>query len=111
MIFPDAGDEPRHPSQLYEAGLEGLVVFLYIQHRFWRNRVAKDRPGQLAGEFLIGYSVARFVCEFFREPDDVLITGLSKGQFYSIGLVALGVVFIVLARARAGRETMEGSGN
>ncbi|MBT4225627.1 MAG: prolipoprotein diacylglyceryl transferase [Opitutae bacterium] len=111
VIFPEAPGQPRHPSQLYEAGLEGLVMFLYVQHRFWRNRVAQDRPGHLAGEFLIGYSVARIFCEQFREPDDVLIAGVSKGQFYSIGLVAMGIVLIVLSRSKAARNEAAKSGD
>ena len=111
VIFPEASGEPRHPSQIYEAGLEGLVLFLYVQHRIWRNRVAQDRPGHLAGEFLIGYSVARIFCEQFREPDDVLIAGVSKGQFYSIGLVAMGIVLIVLSRSKAARNEAAKSGD
>jgi phosphatidylglycerol:prolipoprotein diacylglycerol transferase len=107
VIFSDsgAGVQPRHPSQLYEAGLEGLVVFLYIQHRFWQNRVAQEHPGQLAGEFFIAYSIARIICEQFREPDDVLIAGISKGQFYSLGLVAFGVILIMLARIHTARTS------
>ena len=104
VVFPSGGSQPRHPSQLYEAGLEGLAVFLYVQHRFWRNRVAQETPGQLAGEFLITYSVARIICEMFREPDDVLVAGISKGQFYSLGLIVAGVAFVVLARGRASRS-------
>ncbi len=105
VVFPPAGPQPRHPSQLYEAALEGLFVLLYVQHRFWRNRVAQDCPGQLTGEFLIAYSAARIFCELFREPDDVLVAGISKGQFYSLGLAAAGVAFIVVARSRAARST------
>ena len=104
VVFPSGGSQPRHPSQLYEAGLEGLAVFLYVQHRFWRNRVAQEAPGQLAGEFLITYSVARIICEMFREPDDALVAGISKGQFYSLGLIVAGVAFVVLARGRASRS-------
>ena len=107
IIFPDpqAGPEPRHPSQLYEAGLEGLLLFLYVQHRFWRDRLVQKAPGQLVGEMLILYSIARIFCEKFREPDfgEDLVLGLSKGQFYSFGLIAGGIVLIVLARGRAGR--------
>jgi phosphatidylglycerol:prolipoprotein diacylglycerol transferase len=110
-IIVSVGPVGRHPSQLYEAGLEGLVMFLYVQHRFWRNRVARDRPGHLAGEFLIGYSIARIFCEQFREPDDVLIAGVSKGQFYSLGLVAMGIVLIVLSRSKAARNEAVKSGD
>jgi phosphatidylglycerol:prolipoprotein diacylglycerol transferase len=65
----------------------------------------------LAGEFLIGYSIARIFCEQFREPDDALIAGVSKGQFYSLGLVAMGIVLIVLSRSKAARNEAAKSGD
>lgn len=108
VIFPGAQDgQPRHPSQLYEAGLEGLLLFAYVQFRFWCTKVAKEAPGQLAGEMLVTYSLGRIICEQFREPDagEDLVLGLSKGQFYSLGLIAGGVALIVLARSRAARKT------
>ena len=97
---------PRHPSQLYEAALEGAVLLAYLQHRIWRNKVVQETPGQLSGEFLIAYAIARIFCEHFREPDaDVtLILGLSRGTFYSIFLVLAGVVFIVVSRQLAARK-------
>ena len=108
VIFPDpqAGNLPRHPSQLYEAGLEGLLLFLYVQHRFWRDKLVQKAPGQLVGEMLILYSIARIFCENFREPDfgEELVIGLSKGQIYSFGLIAAGVILTVLARSRAARK-------
>lgn len=85
---------PRHPSQLYEAGLEGLALFIYIQVRFWKSN-AQLRKGQLTGEFLLGYAIARILSEMFREPDAALILGMSRGIFYSIFLALLGVGFIV----------------
>ncbi|HTL66331.1 MAG TPA: prolipoprotein diacylglyceryl transferase [Lacunisphaera sp.] len=91
---------PRHPSQLYEAGLEGLLLFLFMQWRFWRSDVARVRPGRLAGEFLVAYAVARAIGELFREPDAALILGLSRGTFYSIFLVVAGSALIVLAPRR-----------
>jgi len=87
----------RHPSQLYEAGLEGLVLFIYLQYRFWKTPVVKRSPGQLTGEFFIGYAIARIVSEVFREPDAGLILGMSRGTFYSIFLIAIGIGFIVYA--------------
>jgi phosphatidylglycerol:prolipoprotein diacylglycerol transferase len=98
VIFPRSEDPgtplhlilPRHPSQLYEALLEGAVLFAYMQHRFWRSDVVRDRPGRLTGEFLIGYALARAAGEMFREPDASLILGLSRGTFYSLFLVAAG---------------------
>ncbi len=95
--------EPRHPSQLYEAGLEGLAIFIYLQIRFWKSSVTRVTPGQLAGEFLIAYAAARIFCEFFREPDADLILGMSRGIFYSIFLLAGGAAVIVIARRRASR--------
>ncbi len=91
---------PRHPSQLYEAGLEGLALFIYIQVRFWKGTAARLHPGQLTGEFLIGYSIARIFSEFFREPDADLILGMTRGIFFSLFLVLAGVVFILYARRR-----------
>lgn len=105
VIFPDneldrglAQALPRHPSQLYQAALEGAVLLGYIQWRFWRSKVARTRPGQLTGEFLIAYAVVRMIGELFREPDASLLFGLSRGTFYSIFLILAGAGFIVRAR-------------
>lgn len=89
---------PRHPSQLYEAALEGALLFAYTQWRFWRSDVVKAKPGRLAGEFLIAYALARAIGEIFREPDAALILGLSRGTFYSIFLVGAGVALIAYPR-------------
>lgn len=104
VIFPLSAPEgtpvsqiaPRHPSQLYEAGLEGLFLLALMQWRFWRTDVARRRPGRLAGEFLIAYAVVRAIGEIFREPDVgiTLICGLSRGTFYSAFLIAAGAVLI-----------------
>lgn len=112
MIFPDSGRagvpvemiEPRHPSQLYQAGLEGFLLFGYIQWRFWRSDILQ-RPGQLCGEFLIGYALMRSLGEVFREPDATLILGLSRGTFYSLFLLAVGIGLLVrgLAISRKGK--------
>lgn len=85
----------RHPSQLYEAFLEGLVLLVYLQARFWRSDIVQKRPGQLAGEFLVGYGLARIFCEFFREPDATLIFGISRGTFYSILLILAGALLLI----------------
>ena len=108
VIFPDSpavynretlsfGPEPRHPSQLYEAALEGLLLFAYMQWRFWRKR---PPSGQIGGEFLIGYAVVRIIGELFREPDASLLLGLSRGQFYSIFLLIGGAIVILAARGK-----------
>lgn len=106
VIFPDsappgtpAGEiAPRHPSQLYEAALEGLLLLLYTQWRAWRTDVMRDHPGRLGGEFLVLYAVVRVFAEMFREPDASLVLGLSRGTFYSIFLAVAGVAIVVHAR-------------
>jgi phosphatidylglycerol:prolipoprotein diacylglycerol transferase len=88
---------PRHPSQLYEAALEGALLFAYLQWRFWKSAVVRTRPGRLSGEFFVGYALVRIFCEIFREPDEgvSLILGLSRGTFYSLFLIAIGAVLIL----------------
>jgi phosphatidylglycerol:prolipoprotein diacylglycerol transferase len=102
VIFPKAPDfalgMARHPSQLYAAISEGLIPFIYIQWRFWRSLITNKYPGQLAGEFLILYSIARIFNELFREPDATLLFGISRGQFYSIFLLIGGVFIVYWAR-------------
>ena len=100
--LPDTPPEliaPRHPSQLYEAVLEGLVLGAYIQLRFWRSNPPRAPAGQLTGEFFLAYSILRIVGEIFREPDPAgLILGLSRGVFYSLILGAVGALWIVWVR-------------
>ena len=101
MVFPGAGPLPRHPSQLYEAALEGALLMVILLLLFWKTR-ARWRPGFLVGVFTAGIGIGRFTVEFFREPDAqlsefALRTGLSMGQWLSLPLVVLGL--IVLARA------------
>lgn len=100
MIFEQTGGGllPRHPSQLYEAALEGLLLFCFIQWRFWRTAVAKTHPGRLSGEFLVAYAVMRILGEVFREPDAGLILGLSRGMFYSLFLALGGVAVVAISR-------------
>jgi phosphatidylglycerol---prolipoprotein diacylglyceryl transferase len=111
MIFPKSAVNPntpidhiapRHPSQLYEAGLEGLLLFALMQWRFWRTDVVRAQPGRITGEFLIVYAIVRMIGELFREPDEgvSLVLGLSRGTFYSIFLIVAGLVFILIARSR-----------
>lgn len=94
----------RHPSQLYQAGLEGLAMVLVMLFVFWRTR-ARYRPGLMVGVFTMGMGLARFINEFFRQPDAQLLefaqeTGLSMGQWLSLPMVLVGLVFIVWARRR-----------
>jgi phosphatidylglycerol:prolipoprotein diacylglycerol transferase len=99
------GPMPRHPSQLYEAVLEGALLLAFLQWRFWRSHIVRDAPGRLAAEFLIVYAGARIFGEIFREPDaDVtLILGLSRGTFYSVFMIVAGVALTALsARKKSG---------
>jgi phosphatidylglycerol:prolipoprotein diacylglycerol transferase len=101
MVFPGAGDLPRHPSQLYQAGLEGLAMLVIMLALFWLTR-ARYRPGLLAGVFTLGMGAARFVNEFFREPDQQLAdfamrTGLSMGQWLTIPLILTGLIVVLYA--------------
>lgn len=101
MVFPGGGPLPRHPSQLYEAVLEGLVLFLVLALAVRAG--ALRRPGLIIGLFASGYSVARIVAEFFREPDPqlgFLWGGLTMGMLLSIPMMLAGVAFIVLALRR-----------
>ena len=98
MVFPGAGDVPRHPSQLYEAGLEGLAlgVLLWLAVRAG----ALMRPGFVAGLFGVGYACARTFCEFFREPDAVqeaLSNGLTMGMALSAPMLIAGLVLMALS--------------
>jgi phosphatidylglycerol:prolipoprotein diacylglycerol transferase len=101
MIFPTGGPLPRHPSQLYEATLEGVVLFaaLYLLVRLG----ALKRPGLVIGSFAIGYAFARSFCELFREPDaqlGFLWGGLTMGMLLSIPLFLFGVVLVIIALRR-----------
>ncbi len=99
VIFPMAGPEPRHPSQIYEALLEGLLLFVVLQILAWRPRRA-ERRGLLTGIFLAGYGLARGFVEFFREPDaqlGYLWGGLTMGQLLSIPLLLAGLYLLVRA--------------
>ncbi len=101
MVFPGAGDDtPRHPSQLYEMGLEGFVLFALV---WWFAR--KPRPaGQVGAVFLAGYGLFRFLVEFTREPDDylgLLTGGLSMGQILSLPMILAGLALFIWAARRS----------
>jgi phosphatidylglycerol:prolipoprotein diacylglycerol transferase len=102
IIFPDAGPEPRHPSQLYEAALEGAALLIVLSLLFWTTR-ARLRPGLLAGVFAVGYGLSRFAVEFFREPDAQLGTlafGLTMGQTLSLPLIFGGLWLLATSGRR-----------
>ena len=102
MVFPGSDLQPRHPSQLYEAALEGILLFLALRiltHRYF----ALTRPGLTGGAFIAGYGAARIVVEFFREPDPQLgfISGaLTMGMVLSLPMVLIGLLAIGWALIR-----------
>ena len=100
MIFPRAGDLPRHPSQLYEAASEGVLLFLIMQICLWLG--LHRRPGLLTAIFFLGYGTFRFICEFFREPDAPFLGPVSMGMALSIPIwVTAGVLFVIALRKPA----------
>jgi phosphatidylglycerol:prolipoprotein diacylglycerol transferase len=100
MIFPRAGELPRHPSQLYEAASEGLLLFLIMQICLWLG--LHRRPGLLAAIFFLGYGTFRFICEFFREPDAPFLGPVSMGMALSIPIwVTAGALFAYAMRKPA----------
>ncbi|MDR2155760.1 MAG: prolipoprotein diacylglyceryl transferase [Burkholderiaceae bacterium] len=90
MVFRDAGDAPRHPSQIYQFLLEGVVLFVLL----WLYARRPRRMGQVSGAFFVGYGAQRFIAEYFREPDAFLglrALGLSQGQWLSIPMIVAGI--------------------
>ena len=110
IIFPDGGDLPRHPSQLYEAVLEGVALFLvlYIFDRHLSARYGSARPhGILVAIFLIGYGLARLAVEFVREPDphlgflaEIGPFSISMGQVLSAPMVLIGIFCLMIVRRK-----------
>jgi phosphatidylglycerol:prolipoprotein diacylglycerol transferase len=101
MVFPNVDNLPRHPSQLYEFGLEGLALFALL----WLYS-SRPRPvGAVSGLFLIGYGSFRFIGEFARTPDDgifgLMTLGVSMGQWLSLPMVLAGVGMMVWAYRKA----------
>jgi phosphatidylglycerol:prolipoprotein diacylglycerol transferase len=102
VVFPNAGPLPRHPSQLYEAGLEGIALFLVLY--FAMRRGALARPGLIGGLFVAGYGLTRVFGEFFREPDahiGFLAGGLTMGMLLSLPMIVIGAAAIIHAVRRA----------
>jgi phosphatidylglycerol:prolipoprotein diacylglycerol transferase len=103
MVFPAGGPLPRHPSQLYEAGLEGLILFSLL-HLLWRNESLRQRRGFLSGIFLAGYGTARIIGEIYRQPDPFLgflWGGATMGQLLSIPLVLVGLALAIRSKRPA----------
>jgi phosphatidylglycerol:prolipoprotein diacylglycerol transferase len=88
---------PRHPSQIYEALLEGVLLFAIL----WFVRTRTRQPdGVLTGLFFVCYAIFRIMVEYFREPDASLIAGFTRGQFFSFFLIAIGLAFIIVGKIR-----------
>ena len=106
MVFPSGGPQPRHPSQLYEALLEGLLLFVVLTVLIRRG--ALQRPGFIIGAFAFGYGIARTIGEFFREPDvqlGFLWGGVTMGMLLSLPLILAGLVLmLVTARRKAAQQ-------
>jgi len=102
MVFRGAGPAPRHPSQLYQFALEGVLLFVIL----WLYS-GKPRPtGAVSALFLVGYGAFRFIVEFFREPDDflgLLTLNLSMGQWLSLPMILAGIALFAWSRRNAGR--------
>jgi len=101
--FPYGGNLPRHPSQLYEAALEGLVLFIVLLVLARRPDI-RSKPGILIGIFFAGYGLARFIIEFYREPDPqigLILEYFSLGQLLSLPMILLGAGFIAYAKKQA----------
>jgi len=102
MVFPHAGPEPRHPSQLYQAFMEGICLFVLMQVLVRRPSL-RARPGLLCGIFLLGYGTARIIGELFRQPDahlGFLLAGITMGQVLSLPMLAIGAWLVLRARQR-----------
>jgi phosphatidylglycerol:prolipoprotein diacylglycerol transferase len=105
VVFPTGGPVGRHPSQLYEAGLEGLLLFAILGFLFWRTD-ARYKPGLLTGVFVLGYGLCRFFVEFFRQPDaglENLSWGLTMGQTLTLPMILAGLYLIATAKGRRQR--------
>lgn len=100
MVFPHAGPEPRHPSQLYQAALEGLALFIILAILSFKTK----RQGLVGGAFLTGYGVFRFMVEFVRTPDDLahlkggIYAYVTQGQLLSVPMVLIGLYFMLTAK-------------
>jgi phosphatidylglycerol:prolipoprotein diacylglycerol transferase len=106
MVFPNGGPLPRHPSQLYEATLEGLVLFTILALMIRAG--ALKRPGLVLGSFITLYAMARIVAEFFREPDPqlgFLWGGLTMGMLLSIPMIIAGLAIIFVVWSRGPRAS------
>ena len=103
MVFRGAGDLPRHPSQLYQFALEGILLFAVL----WVYALKPRKQGAVAGLFLLGYGLMRFTAEYFREPDSflgLLTFNMSMGQWLCVPMIVLGAIFYGMAKKDAFRS-------
>jgi phosphatidylglycerol---prolipoprotein diacylglyceryl transferase len=110
MVFPNGGPLPRHPSQLYEAGLEGILLFAVLAVMVRMG--ALKRPGLILGSFITVYALARITSEFFREPDPqlgFLWGGLTMGMLLSVPMIIAGAILIMMAWRRKAPEHIQKS--
>src|SRR6478735_3463595 len=110
MVFPNGGPLPRHPSPLYEAGLEGVLLFAVLAVMVRMG--ALKRPGLILGSFIAIYGLARIASEFFREPDPqlgFLWGGLTMGMLLSVPMIIAGVILITMAWRRKPPEHIQKS--
>ena len=110
MVFPNGGPLPRHPSQLYEAGLEGILLFAILAVMVRMG--ALKRPGLILGSFIAIYGLARITAEFFREPDPqlgFLWGGLTMGMLLSVPMIIAGTILIMMAWRRKAPEPIQKS--
>jgi len=109
MVFPQSGSNvPRHPSQIYQFLMEGLLLFILL----WLYGRKPRALGEISGAFLFGYGVFRFIAEYFREPDSflgLLRLGLSMGQWLSLPMIAAGLALWLWSHRRA--RTLDGEGH
>lgn len=99
IIFPRGGEDPRHPSQLYEAATEGILLFILL-FTLIHIKSVRARAGTISALFMLGYGLSRFGCEFFREPDiqlGFILEQVTMGQILCIPMVIAGVVFYWMA--------------
>ncbi|MDI4238894.1 prolipoprotein diacylglyceryl transferase [Bradyrhizobium sp. Arg237L] len=110
MVFPTGGPVPRHPSQLYEAGLEGIVLFTILAVMIRMG--ALKRRGLVLGSFILIYGIARIIGEHFREPDPqlgFLWGGLTMGMLLSVPMVIVGIIMVVMAWRRRAPQPLPSS--
>ena len=99
MVFPDGGPLPRHPSQLYEAGFEGVLLFVVL-FMLVRREFIRNHAGIISGVFLIGYGASRFIVEFFREPDveiGYIMDMFTMGQLLCVPMMIAGLYLVYYA--------------